>query len=166
MRGYPERQTAEMNEIDRLLRLVQAQGHDVWIGGPASSAAVTELQESIGVAIPNSLHAFLTTYGALGVYDNFLSGIIKNLPLAKTAGGIYGDTCLLREDSNVPPKLWAIRPHEDGAYCLDISHPTNSGEFAIVNYEHGSHQHDTTLAETYEEFVCKWFLHGWTTEPA
>ena len=156
----------QMDEIDRLLQLVRIQGHDVWVGGPASTTSVAQLQEAIGVTIPLSLGAFLTKYGALGVYDNFLSGIVENDPLSTDCGGIYGDTLVLREDPATPKCLWAIYRHEDGAYCIDISRPVHDGEFAIVNYEHGSNQHNEILTVSYWDFAKRWFLQGWVDEPA
>ena len=155
-----------MNEFDRLLELVKSQGHDIWIGGPAADSSVTELENAIGASIPDSLSRFLTTYGTLAINDCYLSGIIDNRALHEKVGSIYGDTILLRDASDAPPQLWAVYPHADGAYCMDISRPTGNGEYGIVNYEHGTIQHDKTLADSYDDFVCQWFLKGWTTEPA
>ncbi len=154
-----------MDEIIRLVGIVQAHGHEVWIGGGASTTAVSELENAMGVALPPTFKSFLTTYGALGVYDNFLSGIINDEPLATECGCIYGDTLTLRDrGDDVPTSLWVIRVHADGAYCIDTSRPTENGEFAVVNYEFHSNQHKDILARSYPEFVCKWFLEGRATD--
>lgn len=153
-----------MDEIKRLLNLVQAQGHDVWIGDPASPEAMAKLEDAMQVALPGSLRLFLTTYGVLGVYDNFLSGIVDDDPLDTDGGGIYSDTLALREYGEVPESFWVIRVHEDGAYCIDTSKPTDDGEFAVVNYEYGSCQHDRILAKSYTDFVCRWFFASWASE--
>ena len=155
-----------MDDIDHLLQQLRELGHDVWIAGPATLESVSLLQSAIGFEMPRSLKAMLATYGALGVYDDFLSGIIDNRPLTTSAGTIYGDTMLLREDPKVPREFWSICPHQDGAYCIDFNRPTHGGEFAIVNFEHGSVQHSEILTDSYWDFVRRWFLEGWAREPA
>lgn len=155
-----------MDVVSLLLQHVRMKGHDVWVGEPATEDAIAQLQAVIGVDIPPSLRTFLTNYGALGIADNFLSGIIDNEPLSTDAGGIYGDTLNLRESGDAPQSLWVICSHEDGSYCIDTSRPAQNGEFAIVNFEHGSQQHGVVLTESYLDFVQRWFLQGWDVEDA
>ena len=119
------------------------------------------------ISTVDPIKEFLEIYGALGIYDNFISGIIDNNPLEVAAGGIYGDTIVLREDfDDIPKSLWVISKHEDGAYCLDTSNPTQNGEFAIVNCEYGYNGKPNVVAKNFSDFLCKQFLEGWANNRA
>ncbi len=156
-----------MSRVAEAVEKVKAGGHDLWIGGPASPAAILELGKELDVELPDTLKAFLSEYGAIGIDDDFISGIVDNEPLAMQAGGIYADTIFMRQDfPDMPAGLWVIKKHEDGAYCMDAGRPSASGELAIVNYEFESHQHEKRIASSFEEFLCEWFLESWADEPA
>ncbi len=151
-----------MKKVPELLKEVEANGYDVWVGGAASPGAVAELEGGLGIELPPTLKAFLVVYGAIGVEDSFVSGIVGDDPLAKKAGGIYGDTLFMRQDfAGMPASLWVVQKHEDGAYCMDANRPTADGELAIVDYEGGSAEY---VASSFDEFLCDWFLDGWAEE--
>ncbi len=156
-----------MNQVAELLEKVKARGHDLWIGGSASPGAILELERKVGVELPATLEVFLAEYGAMGIGDDFISGIIDNEPLAMQAGGIYADTLFMKQDfPDMPASLWVVAKHEDGAYCMDVGRPATSGELAIVNYEFESFQHEKRIASSFEEFLCEWFLATWAEELA
>jgi cell wall assembly regulator SMI1 len=156
-----------MYRIEGLISKVREQGHDVWVSGPATKSAIDALQAKIGVQLPESLVKFLLKYGAIGIYDTFLSGIIDDNPLELGGGGIFGDTHFLREDfPNIPSSFWVVEKHEAGAYCLDLNAPTKNGEYEIVNFEGMNQGQNKCVATSFENFVCEWVLEGLANEPA
>jgi len=156
-----------MEEVEVLLEKIRTNGHEVWVNGATSSDAIVELEKEMKVELPESLRLFLTNYGAIGIYDIFISGIIENNPLDDSAGGIYSDTKYMKEEfADMSDSLWVISKHEDGAYCIDISKSRKNGEYAIVNLEYGNTQNPTVVSQSFSEFLCEWFLKGWANDHA
>lgn len=156
-----------MSEISTLLAAAKSNGHDVWVAGPVAAHAISKLESAIGIPLPKTLTAFLAECGAIGIGDCFLSGIVGDDPLAIESGNIYGDTMIMREEfPDFPPELWVLLRHDDGAFCLDSGRSTDNGQYAIVNYEIGSIQHDRPLTWDYNDFVLRWFLSPWTEQSA
>ncbi len=97
------------DDIERLIRKIRSNGHEVWIAGPVSPEAIAGLESLIGSQLPSSYKAFLAAYGGLGIYDSFVSGILDNDPSRMEVGGLYADTMFLREDaSEIPSSLLII----------------------------------------------------------
>jgi len=86
------------------------------IGGGASTRAVSELENAIGISLPPTVKSLLTTYGALSVYDDFLSGIIDDEPLSTESGCLYGDTLTLR----------------DGGATVEVNRMTNAPRYLLI----------------------------------
>ena len=153
-----------MIEIADLLEKIRSNGHDLWINGPTSASAISELEKKLSKKLPESLSNSISQYGAISIYDDFVSGVIDDDALKKIGGNIYADTIELRNDYPAcPSNLWVLRSHEDGAYCIDLEAPTINGEYAIVNFEFDSY---STVANSFSEFICQWCLQGWAENPA
>ena len=151
-----------MNEVDLALQKIRTRGHDVWIAGPASEESIDQLEYELRIQLPKSLRSFLSRYGALGIGDQFISGILNDNPLDLQGGSIYADTMLLREDhKQAPDSLLVILQHDDGAYCLDSNQTGSDGEFGIVKYENASIQHLKPIAINFKVFLFDWFLNEW-----
>ncbi|MCH1925307.1 SMI1/KNR4 family protein [Shewanella sp. C32] len=142
----------KIDDIEHYLQQAANQGDDIWRSQPASAAAVEQLQAAIDYPLPSALTQFLLSYGALGVNDRFISGIIDNQPLALEGGNILADTAFLREEQpSLPPHFIVIQSHEDGAYCLDLSQPD---PISVVNFEWG---HSHPFADSFEQFLEHFF---------
>ena len=153
-----------MEELDQFLSLVRQRGHDVWLAGPASRDAVSTLESTFGVTLPPSLVAFLMSWGALSIYDNTVSGIIDDNPLDETCGSLYGDTLILRAESDLPGNLFVVGRHEDGAYCLDSTDSAANAEWPVINLTNGSSP--TRVSVSFREWLQDFVLSGWTNEDA
>lgn len=141
-----------VDDIEHYLQQASNRGDDVWRSQAASTAAVEQLQAAIDYPLPEALRHFLLRYGALGVNDRFISGIIDNQPLEEEGGNLLADTAFLREEQpSLPPHFLVIQSHEDGAYCLDLSQPAHP---SVVNFEWGqSHK----FADSFEQFLEHFF---------
>ncbi|MCA9077870.1 MAG: hypothetical protein KDA93_22775 [Planctomycetaceae bacterium] len=69
---------------------------------------------------------------------------------------------ILREEcSDLPDGFWVIQRHEDGAFCLDVNRKMNGDEYAVVDFESGTIQHERALTRDYHDFVNRWFIETW-----
>lgn len=128
-----------MNDIDALIKSVREAGHDLWLAGPQSDAAIAELERAIGFVMPKSYREFLSRYGGFGIGGSFISGIVDGLPLSSDAGSLFGDTQRHRKEFGMPAHLLVVQADEDAPYCLDMS-AARDGEFPVVCYElHSRH---------------------------
>ena len=107
--------------------------------------------------LPSSYKDFLQNYGAIGISDFFVSGVINDNAEKASGGNIINDTNTLRENG-APDSLIVISMHEDGAYCLDYSKITPSGDIPVVNFEFGSIQHETPVAQNFSKWLKDFFL--------
>jgi hypothetical protein len=121
---------------------------------------VAVLEGSLGVSLPPSYAGFLTSYGALGVGDSFVSGIIDDDALDRTGGSVLGDTLWFRGHDNFPRGFVVVGKHEDGAYCLDTTRQTANREYPVVNFEFGSTQHESPVALNFEDWLIQFYLGG------
>src|SRR5205085_9625590 len=85
-----------MDEIDKLLQQIRANGDEVWIAGAAPDKAVARLERALGVQLPPSYRDFLTRFGAMTVAGSPISGIPDGEPLGEGTGWLYGDTLQFR----------------------------------------------------------------------
>jgi hypothetical protein len=153
-------------DIDELINKSNEQGNEVWISGGVEELAIETLESKIGFRLPESYREFLKKYGGIGVYDNFISGIVKKDPLEMRGGNMYADTLFMRDDYSgqytVPDYLWVVEKHEDGAFCFNKNLKTGSDELAIINYE--PHLSEKTLTEvispTFESYIKERFFYG------
>ncbi|WMS89024.1 SMI1/KNR4 family protein [Pleionea litopenaei] len=142
-------------DIQNKIDIVRKNGHEVWVSGGVSLDAIETLEDKMGIQLPILLKEFLLEFGALGIYDCFLSGISELDPLSLSGGNIYADTCFLREDyPNLGENLWVLQLNEDGAYCLDTAEKSSNGEFAIVSFESGNSK---VVYNSFPEFLTGYF---------
>jgi hypothetical protein len=149
-----------MTDIARLIAACKRKDLEVWIAGGASEEQVSVLEGALGVSLPPSYFDFLTSYGALGVGDSFVSGIINNDALDRTGGSVLGDTLEFREFDNFPPGFVVVGKHEDGAYCLDANRQTANREYPVVNFEFASIQHGLPVAPSFGVWLIQFYLGG------
>ncbi|HFQ5433831.1 SMI1/KNR4 family protein [Vibrio mimicus] len=148
-----------MEEVKLLINTAISNGHDVWVNGGSSSESISLLEHAMGLTFPMSLRNFLVSYGGLGIYDNFISGIVSEDSLELSGGGIYADTMFLREDfPDLPKSYWVIQVHEDGAYCIDTASKSRGDEFHIVNFEYGQSQ---IVSDSFSAFLEDKFFAPW-----
>ena len=143
-----------MREIHELINKIKESDCELWQAGPAYPDAVQELESKLGV-LPEQLKNFLLTYGAIGVGDNFISGIVGNQALAMEGGNIYADTQFLNQSGySLPVNYVVVNVHEDGAYCIKVGAPHSP----VYNFERGSL---TKVASSFNEFLVSFFLSRW-----
>jgi hypothetical protein len=65
-----------MDRVSQLIAARQQEGYELWVAGGAPDEQVATLERALGVSLPPSYVTFLTVYGAIGVDDNFVSGIV------------------------------------------------------------------------------------------
>lgn len=147
-----------MSAVAGLIAARRLEGSEVWIAGAASADQVAVLERTLELSLPLSYVRFLTTYGAMGVGDNFISGIVANNALDATGGSVYGDTLEFQRQKDFPARLVVVGKHEDGAYCLDMNRRTRDGECLVVNFEFGSVQHEKPVAGNFEEWLIQFRL--------
>ncbi|WP_417762996.1 SMI1/KNR4 family protein [Shewanella sp.] len=137
-----------MTDMEHFLQQAAASGDDIWYSQPASADAIAQLQSAIGYPLPEPLCQWLSRYGAIGVGDRFISGIIDNQPLEMEGGNIFADTAFLRDEQpSLPPHFVVIQCHDDGAYCLDLSDKSCP---PVVNFEWGN---SNKFADSFEQFL-------------
>lgn len=129
----------------------RSRGDDVYVDIPASEAAVARLERRIGTPLPGDVRAYLLKFGCVSIGDVGISGIVGNDPLLPEGSNILHDTARLRAaEPALPASHWVISPHEEGAYCLDLS---ADGAPAVVNFEHG---HSTKVSASFSDFVANY----------
>jgi hypothetical protein len=149
-----------------LLERVRSGGHDVWVGGPANDSAVREIEAAVGCPLPASYVWFLRVYGGIAIGDNYISGVIDGDNTSEGGGSVLFELSNFRAHEDFPTSFLPVRPHEDGAYCIDFNRRDADGECPIVNYEYGRVEHEKPVARTFEEFLCEWFLEPYAEESA
>ena len=149
-----------MNAVPKLIAALEQEGIEVWVEGGASNDQVMALERALGVSMPPSYVSFLTSYGAIGIGDSFVSGIIDGDALSQAGSSTFGDTLQFRAHSAFPPGLLVIGKHEDGAYCLDTNRQSGDGEYAVVNFEFGSIQHRTPVSPSFADWLIRFQLRG------
>ena len=152
--------------IEQLVARLQENEDEFWRSVPASQASIAVVEQRLGVTLPPSYKRFLTEYGAMAVCDDCITGIIDDEPDTEVGGNILSDTSVFREEESFPSGFVVICKHEDGAYCLDFSRVTPSGEVPVVNFEFGSIQHEVPVSKNFREWFLDFFLRSWIEEDA
>jgi len=146
--------------VQELIEAREKEGYPIWIAGGASNDEVIRLEKALGLLLPPSYVAFLTAYGAIGVGDSFVSGIVESDALHEGGSSAYGDTLALRARQGFPSNLIVIGKHEDGAYCLDTARHNADREYPVVNFEFGSIQHHQPVAISFQDWLIRFQLYG------
>jgi hypothetical protein len=144
-----------MDTTDKLIEQIRANGDDVWIAGPQSEEAVAVLETKLGVHLPPSYRAFILRFGALGILESVVSGIIDNAPLARKAGTLYWETERYRSEHALPANLLVVQADEDEPYCINTRTAAPDGEFPLVSYDLQS-RHATRLAPSFGAWFAEW----------
>lgn len=147
-----------MAKVSEYISALQSKEADLWLAGASTDDQIARIEDRLGIELPASYRTFLKEFGGLEINGMAVSGIIENNAHDESGGSVVGDTLELRTTQALPRSLLAISMHEDGAYCLDSSRPSESGEYPVVNFEHGSLQHQKPLAASFEEWLIKWIL--------
>jgi hypothetical protein len=147
-----------MSLVADLIAARRREGNEIWIAGAASVDQVAALERALELSLPPAYVAFLRTYGALGIGDSFVSGIVANNALDATSGSAYGDTLQFQGQKGFPARFIVVGKHEDGAYCLDMNRRAQDSECPIVNFEFGSLQHDKPVASNFEQWLIQFRL--------
>ena len=153
-----------MTDIASLIAERQKEGCEVWIAGGATSDQLVALESALGVSLPPSYATFLSIYGALGLDDRLVSGILDNDALDQSGCSVLGDTLEFQRHNEFPRGFVVINKHEDGAFCLDTNHQSEERECAVVNFEFGSIQHGTPVALSFHDWLIGFYLHGDDTQ--
>jgi len=118
----------------------------------ASEENIQKLEEGLNTTLPKSYKEFLKTYGAGGVVDEDISGIVENNPLSLEGGSCYGDTLRVREDFNLPNHLIAIYYHDDEVcWCLDTK-AFKEDECPVVSYDLFNEKLSNKIADDFRGF--------------
>ena len=152
--------------ITNLISKIKSQGCEVWESGPATLDAVRKIEEAIGTSLPPSYVSFLLSHGHISIGGCAVSGVTDGDQINDTGGTVLCDTDTLRSEGGLPANFLVVGPHEDGAYCLDLSRRRSDGECPVVNFEIGSVQHEKPVAETFEDWIVEFRLKGWIDEGA
>jgi len=144
-----------MEDLDKLIARIRANGDEVWISGPQSAKAVAELEKAVGARLPPSYRAFLMRYGSFSILDSYVSGIIDEQPLAPGNGALYWDTQWLRREYDLPDHLLVVQPDEDAPYCLDTRAAAADGEYPVICYELRS-RHVESIAPSFGAWFAEW----------
>jgi len=149
-----------MTDIASLIAERKKEGYEVWIAGGATSDQLAALESALGISLPPSYATFLSIYGALGLGDRFVSGILGNDALDQSGGSVLGDTLEFQRHNEFPRGFVVINKHEDGAFCLDTNHQSQEREYAVVNFEFGSIQHATPVSLSFHDWLVGFYLYG------
>jgi hypothetical protein len=146
------------SQVEDLVNKVKARGHDPWISGPAAPDAVAMIEKIIGRSLPPSYVSFLLSHGSISIDDNSVSGIVDSNNIDDGRGAVLCDTIVLRSEGGLPDGFLVVGPHEVGGYCIDLDRRRADGECPVVNFEMGSIQHKEPVADTFEDWLIRFFL--------
>lgn len=150
-----------ISDIHNHLETIGESGHDIWMSQPVGEAAIQSLESLIGYRLPDSVKDYLMEFGALGINDTVLSGILKGDPYAKEPGTILGDTATFQREGHGQPEGYiVIQKHEDGAYCLDFS-KGDGKEVPVVNVQRKT---EARVASSFSEFLTEYLIEPWLLE--
>ena len=144
-----------MENVEKLLDQIRANGDEVWIAGPQPTEAIAELETALRITLPPSYRSFLEQFGGMKIFDTAISGIIDGKPLSEEPGSVYGDTLRFREEHNLPHHLLVIQADEDAPYCLVTNRPKSGGEYPVVSYDLETGDIER-LSESFGRWFVKW----------
>jgi antitoxin YobK len=123
-----------VDEIARLIEQFRADGLPVVVAGPASEAAIRELEAACGHHLPPSYRAFLARFGGLAVDDARVSGISGGR-IDGAPGRAWHDTRFLRDRSNLPADVLVIESGASHPACLDFARRRFDGECPVARFD-------------------------------
>lgn len=130
------------------LKLRLSNFEDVDFSGPVSEEEIAAAEAELGFKLPPEFRSFIAGFGCGGVGPESFLGLGGENHLDV----VWMRNKLSEKTSGPPLNLIPIRSDGFGNYdCLDISKPTEHGEFLIVQWVHGSgnDQEPGMLAKSY-----------------
>jgi len=106
---------------------------NVDLHGPVDEGVIERSEQRLGLKLPPEYRAFIKEFGCGGVESEEFVGL---------GGAPHLDLVALKErlgnrNKPFPVNYYPLRTDGFGNYdCLDASHPTHGGEFAIVEWRH------------------------------
>lgn len=140
--------------IDRLA-LVPEGEHSVDWAGASSEAALTALEQALGVHIRGSFRAFILKTGGGGLDSLCISTVPAHGPLGGL-GTVHGDTLHYRTGwaADLPRHLVVVQRSQDDnePFCLDTSR-VQDGENPVVLFYHQSTGRVEPIADSFIAFL-------------
>ncbi|MDZ7867071.1 SMI1/KNR4 family protein [Acidovorax sp.] len=140
--------------IDQLAHLPDGE-HSVDWAGASSQAALTALEQALGVRISGSFRTFILKTGGGGLDSLCISTIPASEPLGGL-GSVHGDTLHYREGwaAPLPAHLVVIQRSQDDnePFCLDTSR-VQDGENPVVLFYHQSTGRAEPIAGSFIAFL-------------
>lgn len=138
-----------IEEIEAGLSDLQDLGHEVFVGLPASDAAIASFETALGVPIPASYRELVTTYGWLELSGLAIFGLERAEVQTLAARAMYE----LPTPSIVVHTLGVGGP----LLCLDTAQPRPVGDSALVAFDVSARalsMETTTLSAWVTELVA------------
>ncbi|MFK4071768.1 SMI1/KNR4 family protein [Streptomyces sp. NPDC029674] len=125
-----------IREAQQFIRLVRDHPEESVFAGGCSEADVTEAEQRLGVAFPESYKLFLRELGDCDVAGDEFYGIVRR---DGQLLGVVMETLALRESADLPSPLVAFRPDGMGGYfVLDTSRVNPDGEAPVYAWGSGT----------------------------
>lgn len=124
--------------VERINGVLGTDADSVSWQGPASEEAIDQVENALGVRLPNSFRTFLRLTGGGGFDCLSISSVPNEDPVTSSYGSVYGDTLHYREEwvpRPLPAHLVVIQRDADDnePFCLDTSR-LRDGECPVVLY--------------------------------
>jgi translation initiation factor RLI1 len=127
---------------------------------PVGMGVVDVVQDALHVTFPKSYRVFLQTFGAVFIWNEYLSGITDSeKPLEVVRGNVYWDTIQTREEIGLPEHMVVVQVCDDEFYqCLDTSQ-MKRGECPVLGIDRPPMRGRSVLAKNFTEHFLN-FLEG------
>jgi hypothetical protein len=123
-----------------IAKTLWALGPGLWSAGKASAQHIHQLEQALGCALPPTYKQFLAEFGAVGVGDSTVNGIVADRPLSLEGGSLFGESKRFEEEHDLPGRYLVLQTDEDAPYCFDTEAQGVNGEYSIVCFElHSRH---------------------------
>ena len=99
----------------------------------------------------------------MSIYDSTITGIVDGDPFYLNISSIYYATTDFRQEQGLPDYLIVVEPDDEAPYCFDTRYPDAEGELPLNCYELYSGA-DGKIADSFPQFIVKWFLETWAEE--
>ena len=164
--NHQERLNALIARVDQVAQQSEGEYSVQWAGA-SSEAALTALEQALGVLISGSFRDFIVQTGGGGLDTLSISTIPAHEPLGGL-GTVHGDTLRYRQGwaAPLPAHLVVIQRSEDDnePFCLDTSR-VQDGENPVVLFYHQSTGSVEPIADSFLEFLEEYLEPYWGDLP-